>query len=76
MERAATARIRGDRVFPTYRGPSRVRPSGTPAVVEVVEVGDFEAVLRWVVGSRRRVPFKVTTLTAPSRVVVDLEHPS
>ncbi len=75
MERAATALVIGDKVRLTYKGPSRLRPPGTPAVVEVVEVGDFEAVLRWVVGSRRLVPFKVTTLTAPSRVVVDLEHP-
>lgn len=75
MERAASARVSGDRVIRTYRGPSRLRPPNTPAVVEVVEAGDFEAVLRWVVGSRRLVPFTVTTLPGPSRVVVDLEHP-
>jgi hypothetical protein len=75
MERAATARIIGDKVRLTYKGPSRLRPPGMPVVVEVVDVGDFEAVLRWAVGSRHRVPFKVTTLTGPSRVVVDLEHP-
>jgi hypothetical protein len=75
MERAAGARIAGDKVIRTYRGPSRLRPPDTPAVVEVVKAGDFEAVLRWVIGSRRLVPFKVTLLTDPSRVVVDLEHP-
>ncbi len=75
MERAASARVIGDKVSLTYRGPSRLRPAGTTAVVEVVEVGDFEAVIRWAIGSRRLVPFKVTTLTGPSRVVVDLEHP-
>ncbi len=75
MERAASARISGDRVVLTYRGPSRLRRPDMPAVVEVVEVGDFEAVLRWAIGSRGLVPFKVTTFTGPSRLVVDLEHP-
>ncbi len=38
-------------------------------------VFEFEAVLTWVVGARARVPFRVTTLPSPSRLVVDLEHP-
>jgi hypothetical protein len=75
MERAASARKSGDGVVLTYRGPSRLRRPDMPAVVEVVKVGDFEAVLRWAIGSRGLVPFRVTTLTGPSRLVVDLEHP-
>ena len=75
MERAATARLSGEGIDHTYQGPRRIRPSGTETVLEVVEIGDFEAVLRWVIGSRHVVPFKVTTLASPSRLVVDLKHP-
>lgn len=57
---------------PTYTGPDRFRPSGTAGIVELVRTGDFEAVLTWAVGLEARVPFRVTTLSDPPRVVVDL----
>jgi hypothetical protein len=56
----------------TYNGPDRIRPSGTVQVAEVVRVEDFEAVLVWVAGVRSRSPFKVTPLTSPSRLVIDV----
>ncbi len=76
MAWAATAQISDGKLHRTYRGPSRVRPSGTPIVTEVVKAGDFEAVLTWVVGTRAHVPFRVFTLEDPSRLVVDLAHSS
>ena len=45
----------------------------TNDVTEVVKAGDFEGVLTWVIGVRTRTPFRVTTLSAPTRVVVDLQ---
>jgi len=56
----------------TYDGPARVAGAGTVRVTEVVRTGDFEAVMTWVIGSNRGVPFRVTVLTGPSRLVVDL----
>lgn len=73
MERAATARMSGDGVALTYRGPYRIRPH-TSNVVEVVRTGDFEGVVTWVVATRARTPFKAYALSAPHRVVVDVAH--
>jgi hypothetical protein len=54
-----------------YTG-SKWLPVGYPAIQELVETGDFEAVLNWVIGVRTRPAFKVTTLTDPARVVIDI----
>ena len=61
----------GDRAYP---GPGDV-PVGLEAVRQVVVSGDFEAVLSFGVGLAGRLPFKVTTLTDPSRIVLDVAHP-
>ncbi len=35
---------------------------------------DFEALVAWTVGVTARRPYRVTTLTAPTRIVVDVAH--
>ncbi|MGP3915952.1 AMIN-like domain-containing (lipo)protein [Nonomuraea sp. 10N515B] len=57
----------------TY-GPAR-RTYALPGVIQVVTTGDFEATLTFGVGLAKRVPFRVYTLTQPSRVVVDIATP-
>ena len=57
---------------PTYTGPKNVQPAGTRAVGELKQVEDFEAVLTWVAGLKAKVPFRVSTLTSPPRLVIDL----
>jgi hypothetical protein len=44
----------------------------TTVVREIVETGDFEATLSWVVGVERLAPFAVFELSDPTRVVVDI----
>lgn len=77
MEEAAGARIEGERVIPTYTGPKRVPSGGTGGVVtEAVDIGDYEAVVTWAVGLGRRVPaISVSTLSGPSRLVIDVPAP-
>jgi hypothetical protein len=60
---------------PTFR-PGRLlgARAGTSVVREVVRAGDFEAVLTWVVGLRKRVAFRVRTLRAPARLVIDFRN--
>ncbi|MEV4805336.1 GerMN domain-containing protein [Nonomuraea sp. NPDC049421] len=58
---------------PTY-GPAR-KTYALPGVIQVVKTGDFEGTLTFGVGLARRVPYRVYTLTRPSRVVVDLATP-
>jgi hypothetical protein len=59
---------------PVYAGDRRIpgTRSGTTVVREIVETGDFEATMSWVVGLGRQAPFTVTELADPPRVVVDI----
>jgi hypothetical protein len=57
---------------PTYTGPKQVQPAGTRALGELKQVEDFEAVLTWVAGLKTQVPFRVSTLSSPPRLVIDL----
>lgn len=54
-----------------YKGPKRL--PGASVVKEVVRTGDFEAVLSWAIGLEAKVPFRVTTATSPSRLIVDFK---
>ena len=46
-----------------------------PNVITVVRSGDFEAVLSHGIGLAKRTSFHVSTLTHPSRVVIDIRTP-
>ena len=46
-----------------------------PNVIDVVRSGDFESVLSYGIGLSERTPFRVFTLTRPSRVVIDIRTP-
>lgn len=75
LENASLVRFQGDKVVPVYKGDKRVATRGE-VVEEVVETGDFEGVVTWVIGARP-VPegVRVTTLSSPLRLVVDLASP-
>ena len=51
--------------------PRRFSP-GLAAVKEVAQIGDFEAVVSYGIGVDRRRPVEVSTLSGPSRLVVDV----
>jgi hypothetical protein len=59
---------------PTYTGPRRIAPAGGVHVREIVETGDFEAVLTWVIGLDSARPYQVVTtgdIAAPTlRIVI------
>ncbi|HEU4703612.1 MAG TPA: hypothetical protein VFS37_14110 [Conexibacter sp.] len=57
----------------TYTGPQRFKP-GTPELVELARAGGFEGVLTWVAGLRDPVDFRVRTLVAPPRLIVDFRN--
>lgn len=46
--------------------------TGLPAVKEVAQIGDFEAVVTYGIGVDRKRPLKVSTLSNPSRLVIDV----
>jgi hypothetical protein len=51
--------------------PRRFSPR-LPAVKEVAQLGDFEAVVSYGIGLDRRRPIEVSTLSGPSRLVIDV----
>jgi hypothetical protein len=55
-----------------YKGPKRL--PGTGVVKEAVRTGDFEAVLSWAIGLDGKAPFRVTTASSPSRLIVDFRN--
>lgn len=57
----------------TYKGPKTVTNDKTAEITSVVDSGDFESMLSWAVGLRHEVPFKVTKLSNPARLVVDFQ---
>lgn len=73
MEPASGADLDGAEYRQIYTGPSRIPGTGGE-VTEVVGTGDFESVLKWAIGLREKVDFRVSTLTAPSRVVIDVRN--
>lgn len=65
--------LRGTTVAPTAR--SWLLPR-YPAVREVERIGDFEAVVSYGVGVAGVARVRVTTLSSPARLVVDVLHPA
>jgi hypothetical protein len=75
MEPALDADLTKESAPRTYTGPNRFSPD-TAAVVELVGIGGFEAVLTWAVGIDGERPFRVTTLSDPPRLVIDVDSSS
>ena len=73
MENALDADLTKSTAPLTYEGPRRFSPA-TPQLVELVTTGAFEGVLTWAAGLRDRVGFRVTTLKAPPRIVIDFRN--
>ncbi len=65
----------GDVSGPRYKGPSRILPSGTEAIREIVNDNVYEGRHVFFVGTLRQLPFRVFRLGRPQRVVLDIQHP-
>ena len=57
----------------TYTGTTNFRP-GFPRLVQLIEGGDFEAISTWYLGLDGGGCLRVLTLSAPSRLVIDIQH--
>jgi hypothetical protein len=54
----------------TYTGPKQITPTGANHVKEIVETGDFEGVLTWVIGLDSKRPFTVQATGKPQTQLV------
>ena len=57
----------------TYSGSTNFEP-GFDQLVQLIEGGDFEAVSTWYLGLDGGGCIRVLTLSAPTRLVIDIEH--
>ena len=60
--------------YPTYTGPNSFSP-GYPGLTALVNNGDFEGYVSWVAGLSGQACYQVSTLTSPTRIVVDIQTP-
>ncbi len=62
--------------YPTYTGPSLFTPK-YPNLVALVNTGDYEGYVTWIAALRdpNSVCYNVSTLTGPTRIVVDVQAP-
>jgi hypothetical protein len=58
----------------SYDGPTDFDP-GLPALVDLVEGGDFERQSTWYLGLSSEACVRVLLLDGPPRLVIDVEHP-
>jgi hypothetical protein len=65
--------LQGAQSAGTYTGPTDLRPSGTAALEEARQVGDFEGTVHWGLGLSHAACFRAFTLANPSRLVVDVQ---
>ena len=71
MDPALDADFTKDNAPMTYTGPSRFSPDAS-VVNELIHVGGYEGALTWAISASSEVPFLVSTLDDPPRLVVDL----
>ena len=57
----------------TYDGPRRLTP-GFGTLAQIVEGGDFEATMTWILGLSRPTCWQITELHDPDRLVIDFHH--
>ena len=68
-------------IYPTepgaypYEGPTRITPSASQAIKDVVYGSLFEGTQEIFVGVASKEPFRVFLLEDPTRIVLDVQHP-
>jgi hypothetical protein len=62
--------------YPTYTGPDSFSPK-YPNLIALVNSGDFEGYVTWIAGlsDSHSTCFAVSTLTGPTRIVIDVQAP-
>ncbi len=60
--------------YPTYTGPNAFSP-GYPALKALVNTGDYEGYVTWIAGLNGSTCYRISTLTGPTRIVVDIQAP-
>jgi len=60
--------------YPTYTGPSSFTPH-YPNLAALVNTGDYEGYVTWIAGLGHSTCYRISTLTSPTRIVVDVQAP-
>lgn len=59
-----------------YEGPEQINPESSGVVQEVEVGGNFEGYRQAFIGLGSRQPFRVFALDNPTRIVIDVQHPT
>ena len=60
--------------YPTYTGPNAFSP-GYPGLRALVNTGDYEGYVTWIAGLNGSACYRISTLTSPTRIVIDVQAP-
>ncbi len=60
--------------YPTYTGPDAFSPR-YPNLAALVNTGDYEGYVTWIAGLASSRCYRISTLTGPSRIVLDVQAP-
>jgi hypothetical protein len=55
-----------------YSGPTEIVPTNVSHIAELQQISNFEGQTAWAIGLDSLRPFAVTTLTDPTRIVIDI----
>lgn len=69
---ARDTKVSSGRPHRTYTGPESVEAPGGTRIVEVRHISSFEGTVKWAIGLDEQRPYRVTTLTSPARLVIDV----
>lgn len=71
FEQASMVELTGG-VQEFYKGPRTIDSPNTKQIQQVKFASDFEARMTWVAGLRSKAGFEVSTLSTPTRIVIDV----
>jgi hypothetical protein len=54
--------------------PARHSTPALPSVRELTLICDFEGQVEWVLGVAARTPYRISELSGPARLVLDVKH--
>lgn len=60
--------------YPTYTGPGSFSPR-YPNLAALVNAGDYEGYVTWIAGLSGSTCYRISTLSGPTRIIVDVQAP-
>jgi hypothetical protein len=56
-----------------YKGSKDIKPDNVKAIEHLLQIENYEGMTQWAIGLDAKRNFEVSTLTAPNRLVIDIQ---